>query len=535
VRIVRLRDRWLLSSGGDIADVLAIEGGDVDAVRRGLDELIADAEPVERDDVAPAALPRPTFDLDLLIPDSCAWLGEWFRALATSTQVAEELVALPGLAIANAAVCNVASVKGPGDWKEHSPLWALALASPGERKSAVFSALTAPVSEWESAMSKALAPEIERARHARDIEEARLADLKKRAAKQPDAGARREMAEEITAIATWLADNPVPTVPELLVSEPTPEALAGQMQRNHGRALLADAEGGALDIVRGLYSGGTSNYSVLLKSHAGDRHKATRVGRVGDFVERPALALALVVQPAAVAALFADDEAEGRGLLARFAVVAPPSMIGKREARPAGVPRHLRAKWRSALFALLDVRVPDEPVEVGLDRDADRVLLQLQRDIEADLGDGDLADRTGFGSKLAGAGLRIALTLHALSTWAEGGKPQDAPPISAETMRCAVAWTDYLRAAERHARSVIGGTGEDRDRSRLVEWIERKGGTVTVRDLRNGPAPWRGDTARSRDALAELAEAGFGSFGWTTPAESGGRPTERFVLSDGAP
>jgi hypothetical protein len=323
--------------------------------------------------------------------------------------------------------------------------------------------------------------------------------------------------------------EPIPTPPELLASEPTPEALSWQMAANHGRALLASAEADALDIVQGRYSG-TRNYGILLKGHAGDTVRAQRVGRPGDIIDHPALAVALCVQPQAVRDLWADPHAEGRGLLARFAVILPRDRIGYRDVRPPCVPESARARWRAAIDRLLAFEPSDSPVIVGLGSDADDLYHDFQKCTEVALGVGDLAERRAWGGKLCGLALRIALTLHALQTWALSGRPDDFPTIDAATMRTAIAWADYLAAAEQYARELLGESDEGRESRRLVEWIDRKGGTVTARDLARGPREYRDDPERAAKALRDLVAAGVAEWVRDDHGPRGGRPATRVRL-----
>jgi hypothetical protein len=63
----------------------------------------------------------------------------------------------------------------------------------------------------------------------------------------------------------------------------------------------------------------------------------------------------------------------------------------------------------------------------------------------------------------------------------------------------------------------------------LIEWIERKGGSVTAREVQQGHRQCR--TAKDAEAaLNELAKAGNGTWRPSPPGRRG-QPTRRFVLS----
>lgn len=537
VRVVRLVEHWPgLPPRGDIVDVLDIEGGDKEALHAKIDALSAAAEPVESEDSSGEPLGHPPFVPSACFPAEMSEVADFFSDLARSTQTPPDMAALLGLAVASGCICNVACVRGYGDHTEPAPIWALVLSEPGTRKSAVLSELLRPILKWESERARDTKPEIAAAAHKRRLAEKRLRAMEDEIGSTVESNGRTRLEEDAIRLAQETESMRMPTAPVLLASEPTPEALARQMKENHGRALLASAEGDALDIIQGRYSG-AKNYGVLLKGHAGDPIRAQRVGRPSDVIDRPALAVALCVQRAAVEQVWTDPQAEGRGLLARFAIIAPPDLVGSRDVRPEPVRPPARAAWHSAIAGLLSLTPccdPDrDPVVVGLSPDADRLYHALQIRVESSLGSGDLAERREWGSKLCGLVLRIALTLHALSTWARGGSLADFKTISAETMRAAIAWADYLAAAERHARRSIAEPTEQRVIRRRVALIRERGGSVSIRDWQRARSLDRASDAQAE--LEALVEAGHGGWFNPAPAPRGGRPSRRFVLRDHAP
>ncbi len=533
VRIVRLTEQWpALPPGGDIVDVLAMEGGDAEAVHAKLDALAVAAKPFAPE--APAGHrpdERPPFDLATLFPAATADIRGYFADLARSTQTPPDMAALLGMAVASACVCNVACVRGHGDHIEPAPLWALVLSEPGTRKSAVLAELLRPILKWEADKGREMRPVIAAAAQRHRITERRIRAIEDQAGKVADPFKRAVVEGEAIRLAQEMEATPVPTAPALLASEPTPEALVRQMKENLGRALLASAEGDALDIVQGRYSG-VRNYGAMLKGHAGDPIRAQRVGRPSDVIDRPALAVALCVQQAAVEAVWCDPQAEGRGLLARFAVIAPPDLVGMRDVRPEPVRASARDAWQAALTRLLSFEPSDDPdtgpAVIALSPEADALYHAFQLRTEAALGFGDLAERRAWGGKLCGLSLRIALTLHALTTWGRCGTAGEAPRIDADTMAAAIAWADYLAASERHARLSITEPAEQRAIRRHLDLIARHHGSVSIREWQRLRS-----LARATDAEAELdtlAKAGHGDWSWSAPGPRGGRPSRRFAL-----
>lgn len=400
----------------------------------------------------------------------------------------------------------------------------------------MLSDLLQPILKWEADKCREMSSVIAAAAQKHRIAERRLRALEDQAAKSDDPQERARLEGETIRLAQEMGASPVPTVPVLLASEPTPEALVRQMKENHGRALLASAEGDALDIVQGRYSG-VRNYGAMLKGHAGDPIRAQRVGRPSDVIDRPALAVALCVQRAAVESVWVDPQAEGRGLLARFAIISPPDLVGTRDVRPEPVREPSRKAWQAALSRLLSFMPSDHPdngpVVISLSPEADALYHTFQLRTEASLGFGDLAERRAWGGKLCGLVLRIALTLHALQTWARSGTPHDAPRIDAATIAAAIAWADYLAAAERHARRSITEPAEQRVMRRRVVIIRERDGSVSVREWQRARSLDRASDAEAE--LEALVKAGHGDWSSPAPGPRGGRPSRQFVLRAHAP
>ncbi|MBX3322460.1 MAG: DUF3987 domain-containing protein [Phycisphaeraceae bacterium] len=534
VHVVRLADHWPgLAPGGDLVDVVAMDGDDVEALKAKLDALaLANAPVIEDEPVPDCPESPPTFNPAALFPDATGDICDFFADLARSTQTPPEMAALLGLAVGSACICNVACIRGHGDHIEPAPLWALVLSEPGTRKSAVLTELLRPILKWEADKGREMRPLIAAAAQRHRIAERRIRALEDQASRNDNPLQRAAIEGDAILLAQEKEATPVPTSPALLACEPTPEALVRQMKDNHGRALLASAEGDALDIVQGRYSG-VRNYGALLKGHAGDPYRAHRIGRPSDVIDRPALAVALCVQRAAVEAVWCDPQAEGRGLLARFAVIAPPDLVGTRDVRPEQVAVSAREAWHSAITRLLSFEPSDDPnvdpVAIALSPEADAVYHAFQLRNEAALGLGDLAERRAWGGKLCGLSLRFALTLHALATWGRTNTPADATHIDVETMASAIAWADYLAASELHARLSIIEPPEGRVMKRHLALISRHGGSVSIREWQRLRS-----LRRATDAEAELdamVNAGHGMWSWHAPGARGGRPSRRFTLN----
>lgn len=482
--------------------------GDFDALIRAAPEWSAPKAEI-------AAPEPPIFDAGELFPPGTEVLSRFVCEVARATQTPAEMPAMMALGLLSGCISNVAIVHAYGDHTEPAPVWMLCVAKPGARKTQVFRELEAPISKWQVDEAERLGPEIVTAEQEMRIRKARLVHLQGLAAKEKDGGKATAYAREAIELAHEIAENPVPTAPVLLASDSTPESLAQQMGANHGRAIIATAENDAFDKMLGLYTGGQKNFGIYLKGHGGDSVRISRVGREGDTIERPALALAMLCQPDAVRDMWTDPQAKGRGLLARFAVCLPEDLVGDREPRTEGVDPDVREQYGAAVRGLLSIPVPEQPHVVRLDVEADALLHDFQREVEHRLGYADLADRREWGGKLVGMCLRIALSLHAYATWGRTGRVCSTP-INAATMAASIAWGRFFADAELHARTeILSEVANPVPHKDLLAWLRKQHDQqATAREVSRGLAAFqgRGGADRSRNALRQLKAAGHGEW-----------------------
>jgi hypothetical protein len=129
-------------------------------------------------------------------------------------------------------------------------------------------------------------------------------------------------------------------------------------------------------------------------------------------------------------------------------------------------------------------------------------------------------------SKLEEYAARLALVVHYVR-WAAGAVA-DETRLDLASMDAGIALAEWSKHEARRVYAMLDESDAERDQRRLVEWIDRKGGTVTARDVYTGCRWLRGPGA-AEAALEELVKAGRGN--WEeSPAGRRGQPTRRFVL-----
>lgn len=123
------------------------------------------------------------------------WAGDFAGALAEHTESPRELAV--GMVLVSLAAASARRLKvevGPG-YHEPCNLWTVVALAPGNRKSAVQSAATAPLVEWERAKIIELEPEIKRLTSEYETLKARAKEKRAKSVKENDERKARELAQ----------------------------------------------------------------------------------------------------------------------------------------------------------------------------------------------------------------------------------------------------------------------------------------------------------------------------------------------------
>ncbi|MFC9963975.1 YfjI family protein [Nocardia ignorata] len=414
--------------------------------------------------------------------------------VATETQTDPAMAATSVLAVLAACAGGHVEAQIRTGWREPLCLYTVAVAEPGQRKSAVHAALTAPLSLAERQLvEKVMATKIE-TETCKQVAEKDAERAKNAVAAAKSSAERDQLTADAVSAAERAAAITVPVSPRLFADDVTPEALASLLAEQRGRIAILSAEGGVFDIIGGRYSKSVPNLDVWLKGHSGDAIRVDRKGRDPEYIERPALTVGLMVQPSVLSAIGRNGDFRGRGLLARVLYGLPESKLGTRDPRPAPVAAATRTAYSDLITGLaLDLAARDDEhgaMVLPFDPAADDAVCELQAEIEPQLGpDGKLACVVDWASKYVGAVVRIAGLLHLAEYGQSGAVSADtfarATAIGEYYCACAVAAFDTMQVDETTTAAINLA-------ARLTEWdaedislrdLQRRGGFRTRADL----------------------------------------------------
>ncbi|HET8700661.1 MAG TPA: YfjI family protein [Nitrococcus sp.] len=493
-------------------------------------ELLKSAAPPQEEWPALVPLDAPNLPrIDLRhVP---GWAGDYARALGADTETPPELAAgMVLVACATAAARRLRVMVKPG-YFEPCNLWVMVALPPGNRKSAVQSAATAPLVAWERDQSEIMEPQIKRITSERKTLEARIKELRSKAAKAKDAIKAEELSHEVAELEAELPD--IPTQPQLWTSDATPERL-GALLAEHDECMgWLSSEGGVFDLLQGRYSNGIPNLDLVLKAHSGDPERVDRGSRPAVYLRSPRLSIGLSPQPDVLRGLAAKPGFRGRGLLGRFLYLLPPSPLGYRALQSAPVPEGIRNAYWAGIRAMLDWESAvddhggERPYLLRLSDEAYAEWHAFAQATEVQMRPGrELEHVTDWAGKAPGAAARLAGVLHGIKH--AHGQPWEAV-ITVETMTDAL---EIMAVITRHSLAALDMMGADPTiaAARLVwDWVERgRVSRFTVRDAFIGLRGTFPRVSKLREALEALEERGYVEV-IKPPPDGPGRPPSPVV------
>jgi hypothetical protein len=138
-------------------------------------------------------------------------------------------------------------------------------------------------------------------------------------------------------------------------------------------------------------------------------------------------------------------------------------------------------------------------------------------------------DLSAAWSKLEEYAARLALIFHFIRWAANDPTLADVDRVDVDSMNAAIRLTQWFKHEARRVYAMLDESDGDRDLRRLEEWIARKGGLVTIREVQQG-CRWLREPGKAEAALEELVKRERGAW---EPSRDGerGQPTRRFRLS----
>lgn len=436
-------------------------------------------------------------------------LRDYVLAIANSLGVDVAFIFLPLLSALTAAIGNSRSLRVKKGFVQPAILWTAIVARSGSKKSP---ALTA-ASKFLCDRERELVRRNVAAEAVFDEERQKWnAASKKARGKDPKPPPRLTcLLDDLTlaVIAPILRDNPRGA----LVAKDELASWLGSFGQ------FSQSKGGA-----------SADLSGWLSLFNGERLLLDRkTNRESHRIFHPRLSIAGCIPPSVLRGALTADFFQ-RGLPARIFFAAPPP-------RPnvwtdAEVPAHLEAE-AAAIFTRLYALEADEldgsavPVELSVEPASLEVFKEFYNRVAHLAIEAEEKEEAAW-SKLTGGAVRLALVGHL----AHG---LDLAPVSALVMKAAVELASWFGHEAERIYAYFSEPPEAALRRRLVEFIERRGGSVRVAEVAENFRPLKNKTEEIEQKLTALVMARRGEWTPIATGEKGGRPTRRFhLLSESA-
>jgi Protein of unknown function (DUF3987)/VirE N-terminal domain len=346
---------------------------------------------------------------------------------------------------------------------------------------------------------------------------------------------KAEAAAYDEALAKWEAANrkergvkpePKPALTSLM-DDLTLATLADAIQRNPRGVLVRKDELSHWFASFDQYTNAKgADVSRWLSLHTGaffglDRRTDERSYRIFQ----PRVSITGGIQPKVLARALTDDFFE-RGLPARFLFAAPPMRQDKWS--EAVIPDDLRES-ALALFQELRLLQPelgdnDQPRAslLRLDADAKAAFVKYYNECGASAVECDENEEAAW-NKLSGYAARLALIGQLASN-------PNARTVTGEVMAAACDLARWFGSEAVRIYASMAETREQREQRKLIEFVESRGDTASVREIMQGYWPLKNQREKTEQQLAALERTGMGKWEPVGTTAKGGRPTRKFQL-----
>ncbi len=395
-------------------------------------------------------------------------IADYVTAVAESTQTPVDMAGVVSISVLSVCLQGKYRVRGKADWFEPLNTYALAIAPPSERKSAVQHMMLKPINEYEYQYNQRNAALVEGSKMQKRVLERRQKAVEDQVAKG------KADAEEMEKIAREISEFEEILPMQLYVDDITTEKLVSVISANHGRAALISSEGGIFDTLAGIYTKNV-NIDVMLKGYSGDPIRVDRIGRESECVMDPALTVLLMAQPNVIADVLNNATFRGRDLTARFLYCMPISFVGSRRFQSKPVTDEVYHRYERLVINLLEDEYPKKPEIITLSDDAEKMLTAFAEEIEPKLVT-DYAELADWAGKLVGNTLRLSGLLCRASSY-RSHEFLDAPePLIVEgpTMENAILLGRYFLNHAQAAYSVLPEDAAFKKASRILAMLKER-------------------------------------------------------------
>lgn len=499
VRVVDLSQAWAqLDEGDDLADVLSIEGGVTNSVRTKLDALIEQTPPessVHNSDVSASSF-RP-FPVDILPQPLASFVSQGAAAIGCDASY----VALPLFSMLAGAIGNTHVLKLKNTHHEPSIIWSCIVGYSGTAKSPALDLATRPLRMIQN----------------------------------------RQLIEHEHALRQWRnsrKSNPdeqdPPQSDRCVLDDATIEGTLYLLSNNpRGSLLIRDELAGWLDFDRYTSNSNGIGSSRWLELFSGRSVHIDRRTQDPIHIRRAGMSITGGIQPGILRRVLSRSLLEN-GLAARMLFAMPPRT--PRRWRDDDLNPEIERQMQQLVDRLhaltMDtappLATPDDPQPhaLGLTPDAAHLFHCFFDEHHASMVSED-EHITAACVKLESYCARFALIMHLVRVAANDPTLEDPERLDARSLQVGIDLVEWFKHETKRVYAMLAMDETQHEDQRVMDWINKQGGAVTVREFSRGLARYN-DANRAEMKLNELEKVGYGWFQGRPPHGK----TQEFVLCD---
>lgn len=420
-------------------------------------------------------------------------------------------IALPLLGAFAAAIGTTREIVLKDSWSEPAILWTVIVGESGTKKSPALDFAVKPVIDQQLRSFKDHEGALQDYRTQQLIFKQEMKKWERNCQGDPPIEPVKPMPQRF-----WTNDVTIEALAELLKDQP--------------RGLLAYRDElaawlGSFGEYKGRNSGDAAKW---LQIHGARPLLVDRKSGEPINVIRAAVSIAGGIQPG-ILRRFIGLEYRENGLLARLLLAMPPRKVSKWT--HTGIPQEYCVVLSSIFTMLYDLTSDQDengepcPRLIGLTtkaRQAWQEYFNEHADEQIEL-TGDLA---AAWSKLEGYTARLALVIHCVRV-AIG---EELDQVDASSIRAGVTLSRWFGYEARRVYALLDEGPDQQQRRELIELIERKGGSITPRELMRGCSRYRANADTAEAALEELVADGLAKWVAEPPGTKGGKPSKKVTL-----
>lgn len=423
-------------------------------------------------------------------------------------------VALPMLSALASAIGATRVIALKSDWLEPPIFWTAVIGESGTHKTPAQKAALAALREIESR----LFTQFDESLQLHEEELAQYEDEKRQWRK--------------------VKHGPPPTEPQpptrkrVICGDTTVEALAGLLDQNPRGLLLSRDELSGWFGSFNAYKPGAGDESIWLELHQGNTINIDR--KTGPkpmiHVPRPSLSLTGGVQPGILQDLLSKAKFDS-GMVARFLMAYPPKQAKR------WTEQELHADTKAAMQSIFEAlhtmigTEEGEPISVMLSSEAKTVWVDHYNE-HAQEQAGLSGPLAAAWSKLEAYAARLALILHEVRIAEHDPSVIDRYTVDEQSIKGGIDLARWFGLESKRIYAYLQGNEVDRQWHKVAEFITRKDGEATARELQRGL--YQGECMEA--VTAELSA--FVDNGWLDRVDApssikGGRPSKAYRLAKG--